>query len=61
VIPSGAPRVELGIDRSRAWIVGYCGWHKFAGAPTPPSVVETGLAMKRKERGLSAHVKDTGE
>jgi hypothetical protein len=39
VIPSGAPRVELGVDQSRAQIIGYRGLYMFTGAPTPLSMV----------------------
>jgi hypothetical protein len=31
VTPSGSPRLELGIDRIRVWLVGYYGRYEFAG------------------------------
>jgi hypothetical protein len=49
-IPSGAPGVELGVDRSRVRIIGYYGQYKLAGATAPPSVVED-LILWRKEKG----------
>ena len=62
MIPSGAPRVELGVNRSRARIIGYCGWYKLARVAAPPSVVGgPGLAKMRKKKDLGAHVSDTDE
>jgi hypothetical protein len=49
VIPSGAPRVELGVEQIRARIIGYSGRYKFVGATTPPSMVGD-LAMRRRKK-----------
>ena len=62
LIPSGEPRVELGVEQIQARIIGYNGRYKFTGATH--AVVHgrgPGHAKKKKERDLSAHVSETCE
>jgi hypothetical protein len=61
VTPSGSPRLELGVDRIRARLVGYYGRYEFAeSAHTVVHRRGLGLAKERKERGLSVIVSETG-